>query len=400
MADASTISTVTYVFKRRYTDRQVAELAMRDHPTWFGLPKSGGFNGEEFAYSLTFANPQGVSGTFADAQAGAETLKGVQMRAKRKKKYGVITLDGEAIAAAKGDKGAFYDFITRHTDGIIEELGDNLAFDLFRKGNGTRGKRSALAGNVITLTEKKDVRNFKKGMTIIASPNEDGSAARVGSAKVTKVSRSAGTVEVDNAGGIAAFANNDFLFRKGDPGTCMEGMETCTPLTAPAGGESFRGVDRTDDVELLAGTRIDDTATLIEENLGLCAVDISTVGKKVKMGGLYPTKFWEVARRMNAKVEYQHAGGTADYGFEFMMIHTPGGSFKVYSDPDCPLDRGRLYHPEAHEYKYLGDEVVHVVRDDGRPSIRSSGSDGIEIRVRSMGNYLQHDTASHGVISI
>lgn len=402
MPDASTIATVTYVFKRRYSDRQVTELAMRDHPTWWALTKEGGFTGEEFAYPLTFANPQGVSGTFADAQSGAEVLQGVQPKAKRRKKYGVITLDGEAMEAAKGDKGSFYDFITRHTDGIIEELGDNLAFDLFRSGNGMRGRRASIAGEVITLTDKKDVRNFKKGMTIIADDTIDGSSPRVGSAKVKKVSRSAGTVELvaGGAAAITAFANNDYLFRKGDPGTCMEGFETCTPLTAPTGGESFRGIDRTDDVELLAGSRIDDTGTLIEENLGLVAVDISTVGKKVKMGALYPTRFWEVARRMNAKVEFQHAGGNADYGFETMTIHTPGGSFKVYSDPDAPADRGRVFHPDAHVYKYLGDEVVHVIRADGKPSMRSIGSDGIEIRTRSMGNYLQYDTASHGVISI
>lgn len=400
MADASTIATVGYVFKRRYSDRQVTELAMRDHPTWFALAKEGGFTGLEFAYPLTFANPQGVSGTFADAQAGAEVLQGVQPKAQRKKKYGIITLDGEAMAAAKGDRGSFYDFITRHTDGIIEELGDNLAFDLFRAGTGNRGQRASISSNTITLTTKQDVRNFKKGMTLIASPNADGSSPRAGSAKVTKVSRAAGTVTVDNAAGITSFANNDFLFRKGDPTTCMEGMETCTPLTAPTPGDSFRTIDRSDDVELLAGSRINDTSTLIEENFGLVAVDISTVGKKVRMGALYPTRFWEVARRMSAKVEFQSAGGNADYGFETMTIHTPGGSFKVYSDPDCPLDRGRVFHPDAHVYKYLGDEPIHVIRDDGKPSMRSVGSDGIEIRTRSMGNYLQYDTASHGVIAI
>lgn len=395
MPDASTLTTVAYIFKRRYSDRQVTELAMRDHPTWWSITKEGGFTGADFAYPLTFANPQGVSGTFADAQAGAEVLQGVQPKMLRRKKYGIITLDGEAMEAS-GDRGAFYDFVTRHTDGIIDEMGDSLAFDLQRDGSGMRGRRLSIAGNIITLTDGKEVRNFKRGMTVIASANADGSAPRVGSAKVTAVSRAASTVTVDNAAGIAAFANNDYLFRKGDPGTCMEGFETCTPVTAPAPAESFRSIDRSVDVELLAGSRIIDTSLLIEESMGLCAVDISTVGKKVKQGALYPTRFWEVARRANAKVCYEHAGGTADYGFEYMMIHTPGGSFKVYSDADVRVDRARLFHPDSHAYKRLG-ETVHVIRADGKPSMRSVGSDGVEVRVRAMGNYYQPDTASHGV---
>jgi hypothetical protein len=394
MAD-NDLSTVAYIYRRRYSDKQATEVATREHATLDQIMKEGGFNGSGFYYPITYGNPQGISGTFATAQSGASALKGVQLAALRKKKYGVITIDGEAIAAARGDKGAFYDLVTRVTDGVLDELGDSLAFDLFRDGSGMRGRGASLSTNTVTLTNPEDVRNFKVGMTVTASPNANGSSPRTGTTTIAALSRSAGTILLTSAAAITSLGGTDYFFRAGDIGTCMEGFESSTPLTAVTAGDSFRGIDRSVDVEALSGTRVT-TASIIEEDMGLCAVNASTLGKKLKMGALYPTKFWQVVRRLNAKVEYQKGGGTADYGFEYVMIHTPAGSLKVYSEPDCPIDRFRLYNPEAHVVKTL-DEMVHIVRDDGRPSLRSTGADSIEIRSRSMLNYIQYDTAAHGV---
>jgi hypothetical protein len=46
------------------------------------------------------------------------------------------------------------------------------------------------------------------------------------------------------------------------------------------------------------------------------------------------------------------------------------------------------------------EEFVHLIRDDGRPNLRTQNSDGLETRARFLGNYVQYDTASHGVGSV
>jgi hypothetical protein len=261
---------VAYIFKRRYTDKQVAEVVMRDHPTYYQMAKTGGFDGPGLWYPITYGNPQGISGTFSAAQSGAEVMKGVQLQAMRAKKYGVILLDGEAISAARGNKGSFYDLVTKTTDAVLEEMGDSLAFDLQRDGTGIRGKISAIAGNVITLTNQWDTRNFKVGMTLGGSTGADGTTGpRASNPKVTAINRGASKVTVD---AIGDFAVNDYMFRKGDPGTCMQGMDSCTPLTAPVAGDNFRSIDRSADVEALAGSRDLDTSKLVEDALGDCAV--------------------------------------------------------------------------------------------------------------------------------
>ena len=397
---ASDLPSVAYIYKRNYTDRAVADIALRDHPTFMKIAKEGGFTGSAFFYPIRYGNPQGISAAFATAQSGAASSKGVQLQASRKAKYGIITLNGEAIAAAEGNKGAFLDLVTQETDGVLEEMGDRLAFDLFRDGDGVRGRRASISGNIVTLTSAADARNFKVGMTVQADDTATGASPRTGSTTVASVDEDTGTVTLTNAASISGFVDNDYLFAAGDlNGACMEGMEECTPLTAPTAGDSFRGIDRSVDVRRLAGCRINDTATVIEENLGLCAVNISTVGRKVDQAVLAPVNFWQMVRRLNAKVEYDDGGGTANYGFEYVVLHTPAGSVRVYSDPDCPTNRGRLFSSKAHYLKHLKG-LPHIVMDDGLKSLRSTSADDIEARARAWVNYVQNDPASHGVIAI
>jgi hypothetical protein len=402
---ASNLTTVAYIYKTMYAAGAVGDLAMRDHPLFMMMPKNGGFGGTTFNYAIRYANPQGVSGTFADAQTGASGSKGKQPLMYRRKKYGIITLDGEALQAAKGDRAAFLDLVTQETDGVIEEVGDSLAFDMYRDGTGRRGQRASISTDIVTLALVDDARNFKEGMTVIASPNADGTSPRSGETTVVGLDEDEGTVTLASAAAIVGFADNDYLFRKGDPGTCIEGLALQLPLVAPTAGDNFRGMDRSSDTRRLAGIRVDDTATPIVENIGTVAVKISQIGKRADCCYLNPIRMWEVARLLDAKVEYEDAGGTADYGFQYIMVHTPAGTIKVISDPDCPTNRGYVMKMKATSSRavwYVKHllSYPHIITDDGNKALRLSGDDGIEGRVRSMGNLACAEPGCNGVFSI
>jgi hypothetical protein len=237
-------------------------------------------------------------------------------------------------------------------------------------------------------------------MFVIGDDNADGLSPGGTATFVTAVDEDAGTITLNNAAAITGFASGWYLFRAGDPGTCMEGLARCTPLIAPVlGSDSFRGKDRGVDPARLAGSRLDDTATNIEENAGRVAVKISTRGKKATSYYCSPDNFWTIARRLNSKVEYQNGGGTADYGFEYILIHTPAGSMKCFADADCPSNRAYLINSGDHYIRHL-KELPHIVTDDGKPSLRQTSDDGIEVRVRSWCNYIQAVPASFGVHSI
>ncbi len=396
---ASDLTSVAFVYKRLYSDRQVGDLAMRNHPLFKMLSKEDGFTGTAFFYPIRYGNTQGVSGTFSSAQTAASSSKGLQLQASRKAKFGVITLDGEAMAAARGNKGAFMDLVTQETDAIIEEMGDSFAFDLYRDGSGNRGRRSSANSNTITLTTADDARNFKVGMTVVADDTADGSSLRSGSTTVTHVNEDAGTITLTSAAAISSFTDNDYLFRLGDPATCMEGLASLFPLTAPSSGETFRGIDRSVDTRRLAGVRVDDTGTAIEENMGLVAVKIGQVGQEARIAPLNPIKFWEVARRLNAKVTYDGGGAKASYGFEGFDVHTPAGTLRAVSDPDCPTNRGYVLNPSTLYLKHL-DGLPHIIKDDGKPSLRQASADGIEARARGWVNLICTMPGANGVYSI
>lgn len=412
MPVASSVAATAYVFKIYYAGK-LGDVALRSHPTLDGIPKSskaaghtGAFKGTTFNYAIKFGNSQGVSGSFTGAQAAAGPTKGKQFAASRFVKYGDIIIDGVSLLASQ-DEGAFLDLVTLETDGVITEHIDREAFDLFRTSAGIRGKRASAATNVIQMTTLDDARNFKIDMVVGASPNADGSTPRTGTTTVTAVNLSLGQITLASAAGITAFADGDTLFNSGDVGTCMEGMESSTPLTAPVGGDSFRTVDRSTYVELLAGSRLPSATSLnqtIEENFGQLGILISTTGGKATDGVLNPLNFWAVVRRGNARVEMPSAGGALTYGFESAMISTPAGTLKLHSDPDCPIDRGRLYNADSHYLRCLGpggsSEFVHIINDDGNFNLRSTTADSVETRTRSIKNYIQSNTRDHGVFQI
>lgn len=398
MASASTLTTVAFIFKKTYGDG-IGDAASRDHPFFYNIRKVNKFRGESFKYSVKYGNPQGIGATIALAQAGAASSKGLQFEAVRFKKFGLITLDGESLMASDGDDGALVELVTTESDGILAELVDSLAYDLYRDGTGKRGKRLSASTNVITLTVADDARNFKVGMTVMASPNANGSSPRAGTTTVAGVDEDAGTVTLTSAAAITSFADADFLFRSGDPTTCVEGLEVCTPLTAPTPGDSFRTKDRSVDAPRLAGSRVNNLNNVIEENAGDVAVKLNQRGRKAREYYLNPVNFFQVVKRQGAKVEYQGGGGTADIFFETFSLHTSVGTLKVYSDPDCPIDRGRVVNPDDQYLRILG-EYPHVIMDDGQRSLRQTADDGIEVRCRAMGNLIQKNTASQGVHSI
>lgn len=400
---SSNLQTIAYIYKNMYSDKKVGDMAMRDHPTVAMIPKQGDFRGTAHFYAVRYGNPQALSRTFSVAQGNITASKGVQMQATRKRKYGFIRLDAESLYAAANDKGAFLTLVSQETDGIIEEHGDDLAFELHRDGTGARGARASAAANVVTLTNVDDVRWMKVGMFVQAADSALGTTIRGGQAQVVAVDEDAGTFELDDISLLTGHVDGDFYFRAGSIGGAVEGFESHLPLNAPIfGSDNFRGVDRGQDARRLSGVRQDSPATDAEEQVGDIAVKINQIGKKANCAMVNPVVFQAAVNRLGLKVSYeQHdvKGSTADVGFEYINVHTAAGAVKLYSDPDCPVDRGRVLKKETWYYKTL-EEYVHIVKDDGKVSLRVNDADEIEARTRSWGNLCCTEPGSNGTFSL
>jgi len=402
-AAASTLDSVAWIYRRDYSNDAIADITMRDHVWYAKCEKRGDYGGDSFVYVVRYGNPQGVSGDFEVAQNRAGSSKGVQFRMVATDKFGVVTLNNKAILASKGSKKAFYELVTMETDNVLEEVGDSLAYDFYRDTTGLRGRISAINGNELTLSKRTDARNFKEEMFVIASTASSGTAPRSGAAEIDSVNEQDGKIILVSAAAITGLSTNDYLFREGDPGTCMEGLEVCTPLAAPVrGSDSFRGQDRGRNPNKLAGSRLSNTMLLPEQALGLLAVQISTTGRShnVDEGYLHPEQFYGVSTRLGAKVEYvDNDGAVAHYGFESFVIHTAAGTLRIFSDPDCPIDRGRVSRRGSQHIKHMGG-LPHLVDNDGNMMLRQTSASGIESRVEAYSNLVQTDTAAQGVCEL
>lgn len=404
----SAFGDVQWIMKRTYSDDKSAEIATRDHPSYYELPKEMGMTGEDFRYAAKTGNPQSISGTYTAAASAANgnsgVIKGAQFAAEPTLKYGVLKMDRPSIlrASLKG-KGAFFEWVTEQTEGMLEEMGARLAFDLFGDGNGIRGQiaTGGITGNEITLAGARTADRFKLGMVLGAAQNADGTSPRVGTSYVTRINRSANKITLNSVAAIASLAAGDYLYVDGEPGTCIEGMALCTPLVAPTNSDSFRGVNRYADVEALAGSRRDESSVYPEEVLGDLAVDVNCLNQSISRGVVHPVKFQEIVKRLGAKVEYANPGGNADIGFESITVHAAGKPIRLVSDPDCPFTTVRGWDPKQHKIVYLGPKVVHWVRTaDGGQFQWSSSADSFEYRASFYGNYLQPNQARHVVGSV
>jgi hypothetical protein len=396
---------VAFVFKKRYSDDQVMDGARRGRPVMSMMKKRDVMEGEKanYTYAVRIGNPQGVSATFADGQSAISGSTGEQFSAVRRDQYGFIRLHGPSLRAArKRGKGAFYDFVTMETDGIIEERGDQHAHAMFGDGNGWLGRRSSASSDTITLTVADHVRNFKLGMTVVADNDIAGGSLRSGDTTVDAIDEDAGTIELASAGAIGSFADNDYLFRIGDPGNQINGFQEFIPLTAPSFGvDSFRGVDRGRHARLLAGVRTNDPGGSLLENCGLTAVKIkqtsAVAGMKKKIAVLNPINFWAICRELNAKVTYDGGGDKATYGFEGFDIATPAGTVRAVSDAHCPTTLNWLLAMDTWYWATL-DAWIHVIRDDkNQPFMRVAGADQMELQIRSMGNPVCMMPGANGI---
>jgi hypothetical protein len=105
-----------------------------------------------------------------------------------------------------------------------------------------------------------------------------------------------------------------------------------------------------------------------------------------------------MSKRLNAKVEYDGAGGDAKYGFMTFGIATSAGVLPVYADPDCQEDRGYILTLDTWRIKHLG--LPEIVTTDGLNALRRSQADAIEIRCRYYAQLVCYAPGENGVFAV
>ena len=397
----STITNLAAAYKDLFPQGRLDQLAMIDNPLLTWLPKKDDLEGDGLFIPMRYARPQGKSSVFTSMQAivsgiaptndatflsGHGRVKRVELL--RKRYYGGVAVDDEAVRAARSRKGAFYAVKEAEMEDIIMELGQTLQQHLWLDGFGVLGVVSSISTDTVTLTNPEDVINFSIGQVLVASVTRSGGVLldSGNDTVVTQIDYDAGTIDID-VSDISGLAATDFLFNKGDyfvtsttvgDGNLVTGLAGWFPQTAETSG-TFLGMERFDDISRLQGSR--------QTYLGSIEETIKKLHSKMRRISAKPDSIW-VADDNWHRLELELGaratrldGTAASFGLPSLKYASPKGSMSIFADPFCPEDVGYLLSRRSLTLHHL-DGLPHIVMTDGNRWLRGADYDGVEMRAR------------------
>lgn len=416
------------LLKELYPSGVPEDIMMRSHLLMSKLKKDGEAYGEYIVIPVIVDNPSGRSADIATLLSSSGPIGPTTSRkfnVTLASDYAATWIDELTIRKAANDRGAFVNARKFEIDGLLRQLGNSLSHALYRAGDGTVGRGDgaySVAGNVITLLTRADTKFFGLGMVLDFIANSSGApsgaprAVATQRVVVTKIDEDAGTVtcalDVTGAAVVALstnytlVANTDWIAPVGDynqnfattGAVKIRGLSAWIPLTVPAASESFYGVDRSTFPTRLAGSRLNESTAPAEDSIMVLAEMMHERGANPDFVVVSPRQFTKMNKRMNAKVEFDSAGGTANYGFMKFMIATSAGMLPVYADPDCPEDRGYILTLSTWAIKHLG--LPEIVTSDGLSALRRPGLDQIEVRCRYYAQLVCYAPGHNGVFAV
>lgn len=425
---AATISTADKILKYVYTSKALQNAVYDDNPLLAMIPKAGGFDGRSIVHALTYGNSNARNAGFAVAQslagvngavgngvsaATAATDSGynrdVNFTVTRVKNYASYSLEQELLLAADGkNAGAFISSITQLLDGTLQTLNNNMGLDVYGDATGALGQVTNVASLVFTVGEA--VTQFEVGMALVCASSRTAAIRGTTSAVpmlVTAVDRSAGTITVD--ANTDSCANNDYLWIAGDRPTSaittlasrlkIAGLDAWNPITAPTGGDSFFGVDRSVDVTRLAGQRLNIAAFQPEEGYITALAALAREGGKP--GHIF-TSFTDeknIKLALGSRVDSQYTT-VGDIGFESIRIRGPKGSVSIYADRNAPVGYARLLQLDTWELKHLGDLVNKGRAGSDAGMAREYRADRFEGRMAFYGNMICYKPSANMVCTL
>jgi hypothetical protein len=303
--------------------------------------------------------------------------------------YSLATIDNQTMLASRTDKMAFLEGSKILIDGAIRSLTNSLASALFRSGTGSIGRiaTGGITSGVITLENPADVVQFEVNMTLKAAQT-DGGTLESGTGYVIAVNRSTGqlTVASSGIGGSAAtptgWSAGDYLLVDGDLNAKLKGLAAWLPATAPTGGDSFFGVDRSVDTVRLAGVRYDGSAQSIEEALIDASSLLAREGGKPDVAIMNFASYSALEKSLGSKVQYVDVKSEkANIGFRGIMINGANSMIKVFPDRNQIAQRCHLLQMNTWKLESLGDAPQILRYGDGLEMLRVSNADAGEVRV-------------------
>lgn len=389
-----TANATTYdpVIREMWPQRRIKNLTYQKAPFWALLKKDETFSEKTRHIALQYANPQGRSRTFANAQGNTTSSRFEDFELRRKMDFGVGRIDGDTYETTMSNRAAIVSAIETETKGALMALKRSLHRSLYGDGTAVLGVVGSISTDDITLATPADAKNFEVGQEIVFADTAAGALRDSGdAATVVAVDRNDGIISFA-AGEVAAVSGattGDFMITQGDAQAgassplSIHGLNAWLPLVLESG--NFLGVDRSQDRVRLAGalwiadtegtTTLEDT--LIQANAKLD--DISN-GSMADVCLVNPRRFGELAAELSSRKEYgTRSARDAEISFKTLKMHGATGEIDIISDFQCGYDDFYMLQMDTwtfHSWK----GVPRIIQYEGLSRTRVVDDDAVEFR--------------------
>ncbi len=419
-----TQASVAGILKELYDAQKVQWLTYKDNPTLAMIKKEEKFPGKYYPVPVVYGLTQGSSATFSAAYNNQSSALVAEFLVTRVADFSLASIDGQLLAAAQSDPGAFIDGAELMIDAAFQNETNRIASAMFRNGAGTIGQIASVAlisgtSYLVTLSNPDDAVQFEGQQVLVAVQNVDGSGtAPTDVATITAVNRNLGTLTVTSATNIASdwpatywlaiqgdlpnSSNNNFQ-PSGSTTTNsllkLAGLAAWMPLSGPGSSDTFFGVNRNLDVQRLAGVTFNGSALSLEEALLQGTGRIALNGGRVDTGICSYSTYTALITSLGSKVVYlDHKVG--EIGFRGVQVNGANTVMSVFPDRSCPdgviyaleMDSWclRSQNPAPHILKYMDEIEI----------LRIPGVDAAELRVGMYANMYTNKPGHNGAIQV
>lgn len=380
------------MLKNHYAPGVVENMAMYGNPLLGSMnKKKKGGGGKKWIQPIQTGLPGGGSSTFATAMAADKPSKYVAFEVTRTRHYRRVIVDNETIeASATGDVDAFEPAFDEF-DKAFEAEAAYLEFRIPRTRGGYIGRmtNSGFATAVITLDDPSACFGVRDGDVLkLASTDGTSGAVRAGSLTVASVQRQAGTITCTGniSAGVAAAAQNDYIFLDGDFGLALAGFADWVPDTAP-GMTAFYGVDRSLEPEYLGGVRVDGTdGRPVHEVLIDMVTAVTNLGGEPDVFDANPRQLGNLAKQLEGKWVITQASGSdgkknAAIGYKGYQVNINGCEVVVRANRVIPTNRVYLRTESTWTLFSAGPAPGFLLRKAGNIIKVAESADGFESRI-------------------
>jgi microcompartment protein CcmK/EutM len=393
----ATAASQVALYKRMYP-KGVADSMYKKSVGLADCKKKTDFGGEGAYINIATSGTSGGSADFPTALANQGPSTQKRFFVTHKTEYQVASVTGKAIATSNNDKMAILKVLKAEMDKANYKFTLALSSRYFGNGGGSLGViSSGSATTTITLTLASDAVKFEIGDWIqFSSDNGTGSApAGVTSGaggdqiRLTDINRSTGTLTAATAFNTIGATDAYYIFRAGDYANAMTGLGGWNPITAPTGGDSFFGMDRSvGDLVRQAGDRYANTSGYsMEDTLLNASAQVANLSSRLTRCYVNPITFNGIVKELGSKRIVDATTREANTGFKGIQVYTGMGVVEVVADSFMPQGYGRMVDPDDITLMTAG-ECPNPLNWGGAQSTQVlANADALQFRIGCYGEF-------------